>query len=243
MFFPATVNAAEKTIKRNSPNGALCQRGLYPGPHLLWLCAQIRNLECDQPASTELATQMIKEVCTRVVDAGWWPEDLSTRFLERDQLRGFTIPHPRQCLVVDFRKVIRLENDYASCVTKVLRRLVSDRFDKNVFINIRGAQINLKQTRSSLEKRGLFKETGILAANMCCTLDRPGTRNLALKIRPSHWISHRVEVLNYAEGVQNLLAFKPNEPDDAPPRENVILTTVKNWRQIQSLLLGKDIVL
>jgi hypothetical protein len=245
MFFPATINAAEKTIVRRSPNRALRREGMYPGPHLLWLCDQIRELAADQQANEAKAQEMVLELSRGINGQHWWEASVFGRLLDLDERHGFNKVHPRQCLAIDFRHVIRIEDErrFTPNVFDAIGMLVAERFGHDVYIMFRARPASPNGHHHFLEKEGFFEKTGVRPDHLVCYKTRPETAAQCRRLGITHYISSRIEVLNYAEGARSLIAFNADATEGVPIAEGKEISRASSWKQVKDLLLGPKMVL
>jgi len=245
MYFPATVNAAEKTARRRSPNKGFRQQGSLPGPNVLWLCDQVRNLKCDDPSQEGEAQRIIRAIVKELVDIRWWDSEIPVRLRAIDEGHGFDRAHPRQCLAIDQRNVIRIEDlaRFTSGAFHVIGKLVEERFDQNVYIMIRSKPASPRGHHAFLERHGFFRETGVNPNHIVCYKTRPETANQCSLLGVTHYISHRIEVLNHANEARGLFAFNADPAEGVKAAEGKIITPVSSWRQIKRILLADGMTL
>ena len=124
---------------------------------------------------------------------------------------------------------------------RVIKRLVDERFGNKSYVV---SKVNPEQeirAKVWIKKKGLHEKTGIIQENIFFCRERHEKAPICKSLGITHFIDDRPEVLSHMESVPHRILFRGDEDDFQKFKSKLQgVIRVKNWREIEELLLGVD---
>ncbi|HLF07272.1 MAG TPA: hypothetical protein VI893_08895 [Thermoplasmata archaeon] len=122
-----------------------------------------------------------------------------------------------------------------------IRELVDRKFGERVHLVSKCGVPTQRRTRAWMDHHDFFDRTGILPENLHFCLTREGKAPICRRLRVSHFVDDRLEILGFLAdaGVPNLYLFNAMEAEVASHSERLSLVRVVNdWDALVKSLLA-----
>jgi hypothetical protein len=120
---------------------------------------------------------------------------------------------------------------------EVIRRLVNERFNGRVFLVSKGGPRIQAKTRRWLKHHRFFEVTGVKPKNVHFCLERSEKAQICRKLKITHFIDDRVDVLDSLRDV-NCLLFEPRGASGIARSSSI--RRARSWSEIAEMLLAKS---
>jgi hypothetical protein len=127
-----------------------------------------------------------------------------------------------------------LRTPFMPGMVPTLRRLVAERFGDRTYLVSKCRVATQIRTMEFLKHANFFEETGIAPEHVYFCLERAEKAPIARRLRLTHFVDDRLEVLSHMVGiVPNLYLFKPDDNEVA--KLSAILPRVQRVESAQEL--------
>lgn len=117
-----------------------------------------------------------------------------------------------------------------------IKRLVSERFENRVFLVSKcGPRVQAK-TRRWLKHHRFFERTGVGPKHVYFCLERSEKAQICRRLKITHFIDDRVDVLNALQNVSCLLF---DSDGSSSVRSSSPIRLVRSWNEVAQILLAR----
>lgn len=124
-------------------------------------------------------------------------------------------------------------------IFEAMRRLVLERFKERVHLVSKCGFDVQRKSREWLKYHDFYKKTGVKPEHVEFCLERRDKAAICEKLRVTHFIDDKLEVLSYLDTVPNKILFNPDE-SEVKRYEHAYSQVIRvdSWPEVEKLLLS-----